>query len=163
MTAASAGLTLWPDMGRRSLPEQGQRLWPQCGPAPANKPVCRPAGRRTPAIPDLYAGTARYKPLQGTLKPEDEKEAFSAVAGSGYSVVVIDSGVDIDHAAYGPRLIIGHDLPLTVTNIRYSVMADLLPLLSRAGPTEGVFGGGIAPGVIISVQILNNITRLTRN
>ena len=69
------------------------------------------------------------------------------------------SGVDIDHAAYGPRLIIGHDLSADGDNDIQDRQRHGTSIASiiAGREIEGVFGGGVAPGVnVISVQILTN-------
>ena len=119
--------------------------------------ILAPAAEQAAA--SLFGQQARPPSFQEMINLTGARTAFPHLTGTGYSVVVIDSGVDVDHAAYGPRLVIGHDLSFDGDNDIQDYFGHGTPVASviAGRAIKGVFGGGIAPGVtVISVQILTN-------
>ncbi len=92
--------------------------------------------------------------FQDRINLAEARSNFPDLKGGGYSVVIIDTGVDIDHGLYGSRLVLGHS---------FDGQKDIQDQHNHGGPIAsiiagqvalGQFKGGLAPDVnIISLNI----------
>ena len=87
--------------------------------------------------------------FQDQINLAEARSNFPTLKGGGYSVVIIDTRVDIDHGLYGPRFMWGHNF--TGNYIFKDLNNHGTPIASiiagQAAP--GRFQGGLAPDVNI--------------
>ena len=76
--------------------------------------------------------------FQDRINLAQARSNFPTLKGGGYSVVIIDTGVDIDHGLYGSRLVLGHNL---VDGKR-----DIQDQANHGGPIASIIAGQAAPG-----------------
>lgn len=90
---------------------------------------------------------------------------FSEVDGRGYTVVVLDTGIDLDHPAFGPdangdgvadRIVFHRDFSGEGDGTADDVQGHGTHVASTVGSSEAAYPG-VAPGVnIVALQVLDN-------
>ncbi len=121
-------------------------------PLPATS-AANPAATQDSAQQAATGPSSAADSFQDRINLADARSNFPDLKGGGYSIVIIDTGVDIDHGLYGSRLVLGHNF--TGQHIQdYRNHGTPIASIIAGQVAPGQFKGGLAPDVnLISLRL----------